>query len=261
MNRLLCAAIFLFVLAAGCKKNTEPDYGSLILGTWVNTHTNNTPILTDASFVIGFRSDKIEAYASGVKLDSLNKTWIENNNFRYSVDGNRITIDGYNEAGNKFHMEFIILNADQQTLSYSVSRFMIDNVEFPDNKTYTCKRITTDLGSPLIGTWYGRSTTPGTADTSYHYWDYFAGGYYDYYYRDNTGKWINKSDNEGEYFLYGNLFASNYTNDLISGGKGKSYECWNISIEGETMRWTGLRENGVTTSFMMVKVPGPPATR
>jgi hypothetical protein len=259
MNRLLCAVIFISILALGCKKNTDPDYTSLILGTWVNIQTDNKPILTDASFVIGFRSDKVETYASGVRLDSLNKTWIENNDYKYSVDGDRIIIDGFNDAGNKFHMEFKILNADEQTLSYSVSKFMIDNVEFPDKKTYTCKRLTTDLGSQLIGTWYGKSTTIGTADTSYHYWNYFAGGYFDYYYRDGSGNWINKPDNEGEYFLYGNLLASNFTNDLISGGKGLAFECWNISIEGETMLWTGLRENGVTTSFRMVRVPGPPA--
>ena len=52
--------------------------------------------------------------------------------------------------------------------------------------------------------------------------------------------------------------ASNYTNDLITGGTGKAFECWNISIQGSTMTWNGLRENGLIASFRMEKVAGPP---
>jgi hypothetical protein len=52
--------------------------------------------------------------------------------------------------------------------------------------------------------------------------------------------------------------ASNYTNDLLSGGTGKAYECWNFVIEGDTMSWTGLRANDATTSYRMEKVAAPP---
>ena len=259
MNRLLTGVILISILFLGCTKDDEPDYATLILGTWVNKQIDNKAILTDASFVIGFRADRVETYATGFKVDDNNKTWIENDKYTYAVDCDKIIINGLNDLGNRFHFEFKILYVDQQILTYSVSKFMIDNVEFPDQKTYTSKKVATNLAKQFVGTWYGKSTTQGTADTSYHYWDYFADGHFDYYYRDGGGNWINKPDNEGAYFLYGDFLASNFTNDLIGGEKGKAFECWNIRIDGNTMFWTGIRENGQINTFRMEKVTGPPS--
>lgn len=258
MKKFLLAGILLPLLFWSCKKDKGVDYSALIPGRWVNTLINNAAILTDASFVLEFRTDNIETYASGYTLDSNNKSWIDNNKFAYSVSGNKIIIDGSNNFGNHFYMEFDIESVDNQVLRYSVSKFMVDNVEYPDPKIYTNKKITADFSAQLSGTWYGRSTTPGSADTSYHYWQYFPDGKFNYYYRDDMGNWINKPDNAGKYYLYGDLLATNYTNDLLSGGTGNAYECWNFSITGDTMHWTAQREFGLFTSFRMEKVAGPP---
>lgn len=258
MKKRLLAGIVLPLLFFSCKKEAETNYAAQIVGKWVNTQVNNEAVLTDASFAFEFRSDNVQHYATGYILDENNKTWLENSDYTYSVNGNMIIIDGTNKFGNRFHMEFEILLVDPQTLSYSVSKFMIDNVEYPDPKTYTSKKVTADLSPQFVGTWYGKSTTPGSPDVGYHYWEYFTNGHYNYYYQDDLGNWLNKPDNEGVYFLYGDLMASNYTNDLISGEKGKAYECWNFSIEGDTMFWTGLRENGLIASFRMERATGPP---
>jgi hypothetical protein len=258
MKKLFFTGMILSFLLLSCKKDETIDYASLITGTWVNTQVDNKPVLTDASFVLKFNSSNGETYASGFVLNENNKSWIENANYRYSVSDNIITIDGSNNLGSIFHMEFAIQFADEQTLTYTVNKFIIDGETFPDPKIYTNKKVTADLLSQFIGTWYGKSATAGSADTSYHYWQYFADGRFDYYYRNESGIWINKPDNNGFYFLYGNLMASNYTNDLISGGTGTAYECWNISIQGSTMTWAGLRQNGQVTSYRMEKVTGPP---
>ncbi len=260
MKKLFLACIIMSVVLSACKKDDETDYASLILGNWVNTHVNNELVLTDNSFAFSYRADGVQTFATGYVIDENNKTWIENDQYTYSVEGKKIIIDGTNTLGSLFHMEFDIQSVDQNNLTYSVGKFLIDNVEYPDNKTYTSKKITEDLNSQFVGTWYGKSTTPGSTDDSYHYWDYFADGHYDYYYQDSLGNWINKPDNEGVYFLYGDLMATNYTNDLISGGTGKAFECWNFDIVGNTMSWTGLRDNGLTASYQMEKVAGPPAT-
>ncbi len=261
MNKLLLllAPLMVLLMLWSCKKNNEPDYAPLILGAWVNTHIDNKAILTDASFALEFRSGNLQSFAAGYTLDENNKTWVKNDSYRYSVSGKKITIDGADFKEKTFHMEFEILSVDDYTLTYSVSKFMIDNVEYPDPKTYTNKKVKGDLRSQFVGTWYGKSTTPGSTDSKYHYWQYFEDGHFDYYYQDGEGKWIRKPDNEGHYFLYGGLMASNYMNDLFSGGKGKAYECWTIFIDGNTMFWTGLRENGQVTSFQMERVAGPPS--
>jgi hypothetical protein len=260
MKKILLTGIIISVLFWGCKKEDEEiDYASLILGAWVNTHIDNESVLTDAAFSFEYRSDNVQSFANGYVLDGSNKTWMESENYTYSVNGNRIIIDGLNVLGSHFHMEFDILFIDQSTFKYSVSKFLIDDVEFPDAKTYTNKKITTDLTSQFVGTWYGRTTTTGSIDDNYYYWDYFADGHFDYYFQDDEGNWVNKPDNEGNYFLYGDFLASNFTNDLLSGETGKAYECWNISIENNTMYWTGLRDNGQITSFQMEKVDSPPS--
>jgi len=258
MKKLVLSALMMALLFVGCKKNNDPDYASLVLGTWVNTEVDGKAVLTDATFTSEYRTDHVQRYAVGYQLDENNRSWIENSNYTYHIDGSRIIIDGSNNLGNVFHMEFDIKYADQQTLTYTVNRFLIDNVEFPDAKTYTNKKINVDYRSQFIGTWYGRCTTPGSTDLKYHYWNYFANGHFDYYYQDDQGNWINKPDNVGGWFLYGDLLATNFENDLISGGTGKAYECWKINIQGTTMNWTGLRAEGVTTSYQMEKVAGPP---
>lgn len=258
MRKLFLPLLMLSLLFWSCKKDKEPDYATLILGTWINTQVDNQAVLTDASFTFEFRSDNIQPYAMGYQLDADNKTWIQNDNYLYSVTGNKITIDGISKLGLSFHMEFLIISVDENTLTYSVSKFVVDNVDYPDPKVYTNKKVTVDYSVPFASTWYGKSTTPEATDTSFHYWSYKPDGHFSYYYRNAQGKWVNKQDNEGGYFLYGDLLATNFTNDLISGATGKSYECWNIAIRGDTMWWNGLRADGIAASYRMERVAGPP---
>lgn len=257
MKKLLFLGILLSVLCAGCEKD-EVDYAGLLLGTWVNTQVNSVPVLTDASWVMELRADGIEFYAEGHQIDEDNKTWEENDQYNYSIEGKTLLIDGTDMLDRIFHMEFVIQSVNQTTLIYSVKYFSIDDVEYPDSKVYTCRKATADYSNQFTGIWYGHCITPGTSDTGYHYWEYFEDGSFNYYYQDEEQNWIRKSDNEGGYFLYGNLFVSNYSNDLISGGTGKAYECWHIEIIGDNMIWTGLRTGNQTITYLMEKVASPP---
>jgi len=260
MKKLMIAGLLFSIFFTGCK-DEEKNYPELILGTWVNTHVNDEPILTDASFVSDFRSNLVEMYAAGVIMDDNNKTWSENENYSYKIEGNTIIIDGTDILENNYHMEFEILLLNESYLKYSVRKFTVNNVEYPDSKIYTNKNITTDYSEKFIGVWYGKCTTAGTSDTKFHYWEYFADGRFNYYYQNEAGSWIKKSDNDGGYFLYENLLATNYTNDLISGGTGKAYECWNFEIEGNNMTWTGLRGNNHLVTYQMAKVQSAPVVQ
>ena len=259
-TKLVLTLMVIFLMFWNCQKSDITDYSALILGTWVNNIVDNQLITTNSTFVMQLRPDKIELYSNGNTIDKDNKTWIENDKYSYNVSANVITIDGVGALGGNFHMEFTIRSVNEFTLSFSVTKFMIDNVEYPDPKIYNLKKVISDPGNQFVGTWYGKSTTPGSADNSYHYWEYFADGHFNYYYQDAAGLWVKKPDNAGHYFLYGDFLASNYTNDLLTGGTGKAFECWNISIIGNTMFWTGIRENSQITSFRMDRVQGPPAS-
>ncbi len=255
---LLFTLALIAILFGGCAKDDDPSYQELLKGTWVNTLVNNQAVLTDATFMMEFKSDNTQLYASGFELDENNNSWRENNTYTYSINGSQIIIDGTDVLGNITHLVFEIQSLDQENLTYKIQTFTMNGEAFDDNKTYTCKRVTDDYGTEFTGVWYGRCTTEGTADSLYHYWEYFANGTYNYYYQDENSNWIMKSDNEGRYFLYGQLMASNYSNDLISGGTGLAFECWNFTLNEDKMVWTGLRENNVTITYEMEKVSSPP---
>jgi hypothetical protein len=248
------------ILFSGCAKDDDPNYAELLKGTWANTMVNEQAVLTDATFIMEFKSDNTELYASGFQFDENNKSWQENSSYTYSISESLISIDGTDVLGDSYHMVFKILSLNHEILTYSVQTFTLNGDEIADTNTYACERVTNDFSTEFTGVWYGRCTTEGTADSLYHYWEYFANGTYNYYYQDENSNWINKEDNEGHYFLYGQLMASNYSHDLLSGGTGLAFECWNYTLDGNNMVWTGLRENNVTITYEMEKVPSPPET-
>jgi len=244
------------LLFSSCKEKT--DYAGLLVGKWINSSVNGVPPMTNDIHFCDYRSDGVELYASGAQLDQNNKKWMVNDQYTYSVDGNIITIDGTDDQHNLYHMEFVISSLDENTLTHSVRTYSCNGVEAPDTKIYTYRKVTTDYQNQFTGIWYGRCTTPGTADINYHYWEYFANGRYNYYYQNEALQWNKKSDTDGGYFLYGNLMVSNYTIDLISGGTSKTYDCWNFNLDGTTMTWTGLQENNKTITYEMEKVVSAP---
>ncbi len=252
--------VLLTLLLFSCGKDEVPDYSELLLGTWVNTIANEQTVLTDSTFTMEFKSNNTELYAIGFKEDENNKSWHENSSYTYSISGNLISIDGIDVQENSYHMVFDILSIDDKTLTFLVPTFIVNGEVIANPNTFTCEKVTDDLSAEFTGTWHGRCTTEGHADSLFHYWEYFDDGTYNYYYQIANSTWIKKSDNEGRYFLYGQFLASNYSHDLLSGGTGLAFECWNFTLDGNNMVWTGLRENNVTITYEMEKVPSPPET-
>ncbi len=257
MRNLIFGFVLCVAILAGCSKDDGCDYSELLVGTWINTQVDAKPVLTDNVFVMQLREDGVEVYSSGYQIDANNKRWIESDDFTYEVKGKTIIIQGPGAVSGQFYMEFEIVSLDAENLIYRIPVFKIDNVSYPDPKLYSMKRVREDHRAKFIGTWYGRSTSPDNTD-GFHYWTYFPDGAFSYYYKDNLDHWVTKQDNNGKFFLYGDFFASNYSNDLLSGAVGLAYECWNIDLVGTSMFWSGHRANNVTTSFRMDRVSAPP---
>lgn len=243
----------------GCEK--ENNNAELIRGLWVNTLVDGHAVLTDEVFVIDFKTDNTELYALGVKINENNEMWQENTNYTYSVKGDVITINGTDGQNNTVHMEFQIISLNKEILTYSVKTFSINGEVDPDSRIYTCKRVVKEFKSEFIGVWFGHCTSAGAPDNSYHYWEYFADGTYNYYYQDEDQNWIKISEVEDHYYLYGNFLATKFVLDLPGGGTEMTYECWNINIAGAEMIWTGLRKNNTTITFEMEKVTSPPPSK
>lgn len=242
-----------------CRKADEPDRLELIKGIWINTHINQTEVQTNLKFVMEF-TNETEFYSVGVVFDSVNKKWIDRSAYDYSLSGDRLIISGTDVLGDDIELEFGIISVSSSALVCRVNSFEKNGALQFDNKIYTFKKALNVLTQEISGTWYGKATYSGSTDTDYHYWNYLPNGTYEYYYREDpdSSQWIKKTDNEGRYYLYDNLLATNWSNDIFSGNPGLDYECWDIEITGNVMKWTGSRANGLVATYEMIKVSGPP---
>ena len=243
-----------------CQKDDDSDKKELLQGTWLNTMINDVEVLTDNVYLLKFNADDTEVHCKGFILDDDNKRWLEDPDYSYSVSGEQVLIDGVGHMGDEYSMVLSVISLNDESFCYSVPSFTINGNLITDTCIYTCKKVTEELDAAFIGVWHGRCTTIGNADSLYHYWEYFEDGSYNYYYQDENENWIKKSDNEGHYFLYGDFLATNYSFDLISGGTGLAYECWNIDIEGDNMTWEGVRNEGSIVNYEMERVASPPVT-
>lgn len=255
----VCQLMFFVFFLGGCSKTDDHERLEKLKGTWINTQINDVDVVTNNRFIMEF-ADEAEYYSVGVVFDSVNKKWIDRKKYDYSLLDDRLFISGSDVKENKIELEFGIVLISNSELVCRVNLFKMNGSVVPDSKMYRFKRDTEKLNEEITGTWYGQATYAGSTDTDYHYWNYRTDGTYEYYFRENPGssKWIRKTDNEGRYYLYDNYLATNWSNDMFSGVKGLDYECWEIEISGDVMKWTGYRENGKVTSYEMKKVSGPP---
>ena len=258
MRKIIYYGLISLALLLGCNAD-ENEYAELLVGKWLFTEMNGQAIMTDDASYIDYRANGVQVFANGYQLDENNKTWVESDKYNYKIIDHIITVEGADANGKQNYIEIEILSINDKPPTQKTKKYLIDNVDYIETDSYTYKRVSNDLSAQFAGVWYGHCTTPGTSDIGYHYWEYFSDWSYNYYYQNDQGKWIKKSDNEGRYFLYGNLFVSNYSNDIVTGGKGKTFECWNFTIEGNTMTWSAIRNNNAAESYQMTKVDNPPS--
>lgn len=256
----------MYVIAAcvgmsGCDKDDDTDYSEAIIGTWTAVSEEGEELLTDNVFINTFSRDMKAAYASIVPVED-GFEWEEEAPGNYRLEGD-ILYEWGEYKGKSYTYKTRIKISDNLLICQTLES-IYDGQPSGTNTTYTMARVVNDYTSQFIGVWKGHETTaglPAPPENEDTYWEYKPDGSYQYYYWDKEqSKYIKKADNNGKYFLYGTLMAGNYTNDLISGGTGRTCECWRITISGGTMTWKGLRKGGEIKEFTMTKVSSPPVT-
>ncbi len=259
MKKLLFPLLLLTVLWTGC--SNDDISASDLQGTWIAEQQDGEKLLTNDLFVHEFCSGQqlINAHRYN---SSEGVEWVEDP-CAYQVKDNVLYVNGTNAAGKIYSFEADI-KLEGDVLNVQVTKFILDGKETTQRPYYTMNRSKENLYSSFINVWKGGPTTPGVTYEHDIYWEYYNDGRFDYYYYDeDLDKYVTKEDNQGRFFLYGNLLVSNYMNDIEQGTQGKESESWIISLEGEeytqngqrviridTMKWIGYRTNG-TFSFEM----------
>lgn len=251
--RNVCLVTILLTIGGlfSCSDKDSNDIDmSLLLGQWKMVAVNGDSVLTDSAWIMQFYdSPAVEMFASSVSLSANNEKWIECSEYTYKVDGSTLEISGTDALGKEILSRIKILDVDANSFRYETLLYEYDGADMHDTNVYSMERVSSQL--PVVGLWKGHETSADYVGADY-YWQYFENGKFDYYYYDSSaGSYVLKTDNNGEYFLYGDFLALNYNNDGNTGVEGQFFECWNIKIEGDTMTWSGLRENGVVKSFRM----------
>ena len=106
-------------------------------------------------------------------------------------------------------------------------------------------KLARDYRADIVGTWEGHCTSEGSVfdDGQEHRWQYNADGTYVYYVKDGDN-WVPSENTLNEYFVDGTLLCSRW----IDQGQ-ENREWWEISIDGDKMNWTALRQNEDGTTF------------
>lgn len=263
MNRLFFLLLSVCLMFPACSKDTS-KYVTDIIGQWVLMDKNDEEILTDEAFALHFTSKKSQQYAIAYTFSETDKKWVESDGYAYQVNKDHIIISGDDSFGDHFEMDLHILKLNKDYMTYTVSNMTINGEKITDNAKYKLRKVTMSYKDAIVGLWEGKNVTPGVVpgskDDEVHRWRYNNDGTYVYYTRNDAGEWIPKEDNEGRYFLYGDLFATNWTNDYSTETIGTFCECWIIEILKYTddksiiMNWEGRRSNDRKTYFSMKKI-------
>ena len=236
---------------------TQEDIEEVILGSWIVADRNGQPALTNEKGVFTFVSPT-EAYisASFSARPELGTPWMSMLKAEAEIDGNRVIITrkGDDEAAMVNEMIISDIN-DAETQGSLVVKSVNDGEETViTEESIRFVKVNDDYSEDIIGTWEGCCTSDGSVfdDGQEHRWEYKADGTYIYYIKDGD-EWIPSDNTLNEYFVDGNLLCTRWVE-----GDEENREWWEVSIDGDKMNWTALREdedgNTFTSTFEMTKV-------
>ena len=262
---LCCSLVF-----AGCGKEsskqpeavpetkvTQADIEKNIIGSWIIAERDGKPALTNEKCVVNFVSaDKAYISASFASLPDDSMYWGNSREVDVVIDGDKLTLSRFVNEHVTIINEITISEVTDKEQSGSIA---VKKVEDGSETLFLEEQMRfvktdADFSKDVLGTWEGRSTSKDSVydDGQDHRWTFKDDGSFIYYLKDGDS-WKATDDPVSEYFVAGDLLCSRWVNN-----EGEFREWWDITVEGDTMKWTALREDAdgktFTTSFEMVKV-------
>ena len=230
-------------------KKIDLNVAEKIIGKWIFVERNGEPTPSNKKRVYNFVSPT-KAYISASDgigpVVSLN--WLDKTEADVTFFGNKVTLTVQNDEHTTMVDEYTVtaINDTEIIANLKVTSKVDGNVVFSQDGTMRFEKVTTDYKADIVGTWQGHCTSEGSVfdDGQEHRWQYNADGTYVYYVKDGDN-WVPYEGNTlNEYFVDGNLLCTRW----IDLGQ-ENREWWEITINGDKMNWTALRENEDRTTF------------
>ena len=233
---------------------TQEDVEKLIIGKWIVAEIDGQPAPTNLKSIYDIVSNT-QAITSVSHTDP-NARWKDHVERRVDIDGNTVTISTIHDDGESVVHEFTITNINTEEFTANKKLTITDKDKEPIVKESVVKfvKLYDDYNDDVIGIWEGHCTSEGSVfdDGQEHRWEYKDDGTFVYYDKDGDD-WIPSNDTLNEYFVDGNLLCTRW---MENGAENR--EWWEISIDGNKMNWSALREDEdgktFTATFEMTKV-------
>ncbi len=238
--------------------NPVDNLSEKILGTWVDADINGKTALTNEKSVTTFLSaTKAINSQSRVDFTPTAPRWNANLEFDVQISGNKVTLTGHPNDSITLVKEYNItaVNDSEMYSDYKHTTYCDGRVILLIEAAVRYVKVPTDYREAILGTWEGHCTSEGSEfdDGQEHRWQYNADGTYVYYVKDGDNWEPYEGTTLSEYFVDGNLLCTRW----IDQGQ-ENREWWEITISGDQMVWTALRQNAdgstFTATFEMKKV-------
>ena len=230
-------------------KKIDLKVSEKILGKWMMAEKNGQALPTNEKLVYSFVSPtKALVSASLNSQTEIGSHWSNQLEADVAISSNKVTVSmKLDEHTTSVHNYVITaIDANEFTASDIVTITIDGKVVFNAENKFHFVKQTNDYREAIVGTWEGRCTSEGSIfdDGQEHRWQYNADGTYVYYVKDGDN-WVPYEGNTlNEYFVDGNLLCTRWV-DLGQ----ENREWWEITINGDKMNWTALRQNEDGTTF------------
>ncbi len=232
---------------------TQEDIEKVLVGRWVTVEVNGHPALTNEKKVYNFVS-LTDARVSLSRIDD--QTWVNGDKGDVDINGNVVTITTHpsESATVVDKLNITDISANTFTTDFKVTLNNEGSEPVVREHVDTFMRVDDDFSSDIIGTWEGKCISEGSVfdDGLEHRWEYKDDGTFVYYVKDGDD-WVPSTNTLNEYFVEGNMLCTRWIED-----DEENREWWEISIDGNKMNWSALREDKdgktFTATFEMTKV-------
>ena len=255
---LICGST-VFTSCSNDDNSVDPakNLSEKIIGKWITADVNGKDTPTNEKSVLTFVSTT-KAYKSASILSNTDwiTRWIDKLESDVVINGNKVTLTNHSSENQMAIEEYIIsdINDIEFTANKKTSVWVDGQKKAERESVVRFEKIKADYKAAIVGTWQGHCTSAGSVfdDGQEHRWEYKADGTYVYYVKDGDN-WVPSANTLNEYFVDGTLLCSRW----IDQGQ-ENREWWEISIDGDKMNWTALREDEdgktFTATFEMTKV-------
>ena len=254
---VVCTAMVFNSCSSDDNDNNIDNLSEKIIGKWITADMNGQPAPTNDKMVFTFVSTtKALVSASLNTHPEVSELWATQTENDVAINGNKMTLTSHPNQHETVVDELTVtaINNSELIANRKLTVTVNGKVVISEDQLVRYEKVTADYRDAIVGTWQGHCTSAGSVfdDGQEHRWQYKADGTYVFYVKDGNN-WVPSANTLNEYFVDGTLLCSRW----IDQGQ-ENREWWEISINGNKMNWTALRENPdgttFTATFEMTKV-------